>query len=1618
MGAGASTGLPAAAPIDAEAVAAEVAACLRDDLPDDAAKLETGVRAETRTVLQHLQYFKEHREKMDKLFATVSPEGDVLRHKAFDAALAPRMRQQKPGGGVVETLGDVYAGAKAAKVVFDAAITRAAADAGLEPDAVVLPPLKGPKRAAEKAADDYAERVPGPAVSWLFDIARASVVVNSEGEIAALLAAFPRVSGHGPTGGLLGSGGGGNAEANAPPVEMVRLKNRFAKPTSSGFRDMNALLRVRVGDDFFFICELQIHHATIRRVEKASRSHEVYEFFRSYFRGNDDTVRTRISLLQRAHTALESSSDDWDQALVNAAADDDADAALALAELVSLGGDSAAAAGLLRGDARKRVAALGVAPTAATADQAADALARYAAAVASVDDAAAIRCLRRCLSLRQRTRSDERRLGDAADALGTLLVRRGAANEGAPLLREALAIRAKGGSAKLGQTLHNLAGALAETATDDTGRREAVDAYRRALRVRASSYGAKSPEVAATLYGCASMLQVLDRAGAARAALERALRIYEGAFGPDHPRADDARRRLAAARRRSGDVCGSLELALVAARASAAEGGPGHASDLLEVAGLLNALDADRAVDVLRGEALGSDDAIARMTGAELLDAVQRLDADAPAATPPRGTHPSLALHDDAGGGAVLPPALAAIDEEEEEDADGVTALAPASDEATASLLRSLASVAGSSVATGAGDDDGLSAEDAPKAFAPGDDAGRDNKIVVQKWLASGAEGDVYKVRDAEMGPLAMKCVKLAAGGDPAARRKALCAEASLVGRLRADSPFIASLRYATTNRPGLFVTFSDLAVGGSLSDALEARVVGGLDAAAVAGQLGSALAHAHARGILHCDVKPENMLVVGGDEERLLLKLTDFGLAACTPEPTAAELGKSLAEAAPPEPKAVSSLPMGELRGCTRKYASPEIAYAWRTLVKGKGAPADAAPLEPRTSDLWAAALTVFEVIAAGTGAQAWPGGGEGGLAALEAYAAKPPAPEFRLEAIASACGDDVAKCLEAAKDPFQGLSYLRNVSPLERARYEQCVRSYRHGPLPAALLAWLRAALSADVADRPDSSAALVRAAIESGYDVDAVERDALDEQPPLPSSAYIGFYNNVGNAFAALGEAELALRRYYASLILAAKQEGPERERTLSNAASCLKQRVDAAYAAASTLAAAREQRSATRAGEAAALESAAERWRGREERIVSALQRVAAREEGLGEMSRLEEEWRTLWERCLAELASIDSDALAAIRELARIHTACEELLSEVRAWIVLADAASDVAADAAAKLEDATDAVRAGAAAMEAAAAGYDRTAGEAGGLADAASALVSKYQASDDAARTLVDSADKLSDLSAEEISNVNSWKIEFEKALAENVPATAGTLATSATCAQDASVAAAATCREPLAAYQNTSNELEDAQSALASALEELATERSIVAELVDRAALVAEKSADDGELAGAAWTLIAGVATRIAGLAADELAMTGSAARVAAWRQLLQKRRGELELAERICTETAKEAAAAFKRAMVLGRDLKEHGDAIAERHGKLLDKVECRLEAMTRCLDGGVVLGREPVYEARQLARAPVTLAEGAACKAACAAPGARFARGGEVLACKRCDSVWKFIALYLR
>ena len=96
----------------------------------------------------------------------------------------------------------------------------------------------------------------------------------------------------------------------------------------------------------------------------------------------------------------------------------------------------------------------------------------------------------------------------------------------------------------------------------------------------------------------------------------------------------------------------------------------------------------------------------------------------------------------------------------------------------------------------------------------------------------------------------------------------------------------------------------TELLAGGSLKDVLDAGVrLTHEQAASVGQQAAAGLAYAHARGLVHRDVKPGNLLY---DEEGRV-RITDFGVA------------RALAEASWTEPA-------GGLIGTVR-YASPEQA-------------------------------------------------------------------------------------------------------------------------------------------------------------------------------------------------------------------------------------------------------------------------------------------------------------------------------------------------------------------------------------------------------------------------------------------------------------------------------------------------------------------------------------------------------------------------------------------------------------------------------------------------------------------------------------------------------------------
>ena len=109
---------------------------------------------------------------------------------------------------------------------------------------VVLPPLKSYQRAQDKVAAKFK----GDA-SQITDLARASLVAES---IYDLMSAFEQLQFH---------------------TQMVQIKNRFAEPKASGYRDLNLLVQL---PNSRMIVEVQLHLSAIAAI-KSGAEHQTYE---------------------------------------------------------------------------------------------------------------------------------------------------------------------------------------------------------------------------------------------------------------------------------------------------------------------------------------------------------------------------------------------------------------------------------------------------------------------------------------------------------------------------------------------------------------------------------------------------------------------------------------------------------------------------------------------------------------------------------------------------------------------------------------------------------------------------------------------------------------------------------------------------------------------------------------------------------------------------------------------------------------------------------------------------------------------------------------------------------------------------------------------------------------------------------------------------------------------------------------------------------------------------------------------------------------------------------------------------------------------------------------------
>jgi len=132
----------------------------------------------------------------------------------------------------------------------------------------------------------------------------------------------------------------------------------------------------------------------------------------------------------------------------------------------------------------------------------------------------------------------------------------------------------------------------------------------------------------------------------------------------------------------------------------------------------------------------------------------------------------------------------------------------------------------------------------------------------------------VYLGRDGELERrVAVKLLAASVGRDDELRRR-FARESRLAARL--SHPNVVAVFDAGEDggRPYIVMEYVE---GETLADVLRRR--GALpteEAAEIAGQVAAGLAHAHAQGLVHRDVKPQNLLVSGDGR----VKIADFGVA------------------------------------------------------------------------------------------------------------------------------------------------------------------------------------------------------------------------------------------------------------------------------------------------------------------------------------------------------------------------------------------------------------------------------------------------------------------------------------------------------------------------------------------------------------------------------------------------------------------------------------------------------------------------------------------------------------------------------------------------------------------
>ena len=220
---------------------------------------------------------------------------------------------------------------------------------------------------------------------------------------------------------------------------------------------------------------------------------------------------------------------------------------------------------------------------------------------------------------------------------------------------------------------------------------------------------------------------------------------------------------------------------------------------------------------------------------------------------------------------------------------------------------------------------------DQPTSLAPGTRLGR---YEITGLLGRGGMAEVYRARDSQLGrDVAVKVLPRPLARDPELQRR-FKRETRAIAAL--SHPNIVAIFDVGRDR-GLTYAVTELLEGESLATRLARSPMGCSEALDIAAAIADGLAAAHAKGIIHRDIKPQNVFLPADGGTRIL----DFGLARIE---TSSERNTSSGA-----PTASFDTSVGKVLG-TVTYMAPEQV---------RGRPADA------RTDLFALGCVLYELIA-----------------------------------------------------------------------------------------------------------------------------------------------------------------------------------------------------------------------------------------------------------------------------------------------------------------------------------------------------------------------------------------------------------------------------------------------------------------------------------------------------------------------------------------------------------------------------------------------------------------------------------------------------------------------------